>query len=233
MKTKPALIGLLVLALSFVAGNLQAFQAHVVLTHSGTNYTYTLFNDEPAGSQSYLNTFYLPVNARISVVSSPPGWSFTTDGMTYVNWFSTDTALPYPSDIAPGASVTGFAIQTAIQTSESFDGALGSWDHSLTNSGPASTGLISAPSIFGGSSAVPPTLTNLNYSGTNMFQFALFGISSFNYTIQWSTNLTEWTSIVTNSAPFSFVDTNAFIPPMRFYRSMLFPDALSGPFLAD
>lgn len=232
MKTKTSLIGLLALAGAFVPGNLQAFQAHVVLAQSGTNYTYTLFNDEAAGSSAYLNTFYLPINAPVSVVSSPPGWSFTTDGFTYVNWFSTDAAMPYPNDIAPGASVSGFAIQTAILSSEAFDCALGSWDHTLTNSGPSNTNLVPAPSVFGDSSAVPPVLNSVSYSASAL-QFTLSGIPSFNYTIQSSTNLTDWASVLTNAAPFSFADTNAFLPPLRFYRSILSPDARSLPFLAD
>jgi hypothetical protein len=233
MKRTTAPIGLLALAVSLVASDSQAFQGHVVLAQGGTNYIYTVFNDEAAGSQSYLNTFYLPVNAPISVVSSPPGWSFTTDHFTYINWFSTDSAMPYPNDIAPGASASGFAIQSSIQSSEPFDCLLSSWDHSLTNSGPANTNTVSAPSVFGDLSEVPPTLTNLNYSATSTAQFTLLGIPSFNYTIQSSTNLMDWTSLVTNSAPFSFADTNAFIPSMRFYRSLLIPSPDSVPFLAD
>ena len=233
MKATANLLGLLTLAVPLVASNSQAFQGHVVLVQSGTNYTYTVFNDEAAGSPSYLNTFYLPVNAPISVVSSPPGWSFTTDHFTYVNWFSTDGAMPYPNDIAPGASASGFAIQSPIQSSEPFDCLISSWDHSLTNSGPANTNTVSAPSVFGDSSEVPPMLTNLNYSATRTVQLTLLGIPSFNYTIQSSTNLMDWTSLVTNSAPFDFADTNAFIPSMRFYRSLLIPSPDSAPLLAD
>ena len=235
MRTTTVLLGLLALAVSLVANNSTAVQAHVVLTQSGTNYAYSLFNDEAAGSQSYLNTFYLSVNAPISAISSPPGWSFSTDHFTYVNWFSTDGVMPYPNDIAPGTSASGFAIQSPIQGSESFDCVISSWDHSLTNSGPANASLVSAPSVFGNSLGVSPTLTNVNYSAANTLQFTLLGVPSFNYTIQSSTNLTDWTSQVTNSAPFSFADpnANAIIPLMRFYRSMLFPDASSLPFLGD
>jgi hypothetical protein len=233
MKKTTALVGILALAVLLIANNSEAVQAHVVLTQSGTNYAYTLFNDEATGSQSCLNTLYLSVNAPISVVSSPPGWSFTTDNSTYVSWFSTDGAMPYPNDIVPGASASGFVIQTSILGSESFDCVMGCWDHSLTNSGPANINSVSAPSVFGDSLGVAPTITNVNYSTVNSFYFTLIGIPSFDYTIQSSTNLTDWTSQITNSAPFDFADTNAINSSERFYRSMLFPDDLSFAFLGD
>lgn len=60
---------------------------------------------------------------------------------------------------------------------------------------------------------------------SNRFQFNLTGQAGFSYVIQASTNLstTNWTSLQTNPAPFTFVDSNAVLHPLRFYRAGYFP----------
>ena len=47
------------------------------------------------------------------------------------------------------------------------------------------------------------------------------GIPGYNYAIEASTNLMNWTAIQTNSVPFQFIDVNALNYPMRFYRTVL------------
>ena len=47
------------------------------------------------------------------------------------------------------------------------------------------------------------------------------GIPGYNYVIEASTNLINWTAIQTNSVPFQFIDVNASNYPMRFYRTVL------------
>ena len=52
-------------------------------------------------------------------------------------------------------------------------------------------------------------------------QFALniSGIPNYQYVVQASTNLVNWVSVQTNTAPFTFVDTNASQFRQRFYRT--------------
>jgi Fibronectin type III domain len=52
-------------------------------------------------------------------------------------------------------------------------------------------------------------------------QFAVnvIGVTGYNYVVQVSSDLVHWTSVTTNTAPFTFVDTNAGQFPRRFYRS--------------
>jgi Immunoglobulin domain len=54
-------------------------------------------------------------------------------------------------------------------------------------------------------------------------QFALniSGVTNYPYVVQASTNLVDWVSVQTNTAPFTFVDSNASQFSQRFYRAVL------------
>lgn len=56
-------------------------------------------------------------------------------------------------------------------------------------------------------------------------QFALTinGVAGFKYVVQASSNLVNWTSVKTNVAPFTFVETNANRFVRRYYRSFYLP----------
>jgi hypothetical protein len=56
-------------------------------------------------------------------------------------------------------------------------------------------------------------------------QYALIvaGVPGYNYVVQASTDLVNWVPVQTNTAPFTFVDTNASQFGQRFYRSVYFP----------
>ncbi len=51
------------------------------------------------------------------------------------------------------------------------------------------------------------------------FSFTVSGVAGSKYVVQASTNLTNWSSLATNIAPFVFVDPNAASYRQRFYRS--------------
>ena len=67
----------------------------------------------------------------------------------------------------------------------------------------------------------PAALVSPIYSNGS-FQFTLAGETGSNYVIQSSTDLTvsNWVSRVTNTAPFTFVETNFGLSPQRFYRAI-------------
>jgi len=56
-------------------------------------------------------------------------------------------------------------------------------------------------------------------------QYALIvaGVPGYNYVVQASTNMVNWVPVQTNTAPFTFVDTNASHFGQRFYRSVYAP----------
>jgi endonuclease/exonuclease/phosphatase family metal-dependent hydrolase len=78
--------------------------------------------------------------------------------------------------------------------------------------------LVSAP-------PAPPILTSPSITSSNQFQFTVTGTAGSNYIVQVSTNLSEtnWISLFTNTAPFTFTDSNATAFPQGFYRAVLSP----------
>lgn len=96
----------------------------------------------------------------------------------------------------------------------------------------ASTGTLRFDMVTVMGTAIPPanpaarpTLSAPAYTTSRQFQFTLTGTAGSNYVIQASTNLgsTNWVSLWTNAAPFTFVDTNANLHPQRFYRGLVAP----------
>lgn len=59
----------------------------------------------------------------------------------------------------------------------------------------------------------------------NQFQFQLTGTAGSNYIVQAATDLgsSNWISLRTNAAPFTFVESNLFALPQRFYRGLVAP----------
>ena len=72
--------------------------------------------------------------------------------------------------------------------------------------------------------AIAPTISQLSFAN-NQFQFTLTGTAGSNYVVQAKTNLasTAWISIRTNVSPFVYVETNAGLFPLRFYRGLVGP----------
>jgi len=64
----------------------------------------------------------------------------------------------------------------------------------------------------------PATLTSVVRSGKQM-SFTVSGVTGSQYVVQASTDLTTWTSVQTNTAPFTFTDTNTAAFKQRFYRA--------------
>jgi hypothetical protein len=52
------------------------------------------------------------------------------------------------------------------------------------------------------------------------FSFNISGGAGYQYIVQTSTNLTTWTSVATNTAPFTFTDNNSPNLPKCFYRTL-------------
>jgi hypothetical protein len=207
----------------------EGVEAHATGNQSGTNFAYAIFNDEPAGSSLYLTAFHLTVNGPFGAVSAPHGWAFRTDSFTYVDWFATDSTVPSTNDIPPGGSLTGFALQSQTMASEPLKFSLVSWDRSTNACGSSYHDMLVAPSVtnFAATLTSPVTLGNAG------FALSVVGIPSFSYGIEFSPNLNSWTSVVTNTSPFSLVDTNALKTLRGFYRALFVPDTASEAILPD
>lgn len=53
------------------------------------------------------------------------------------------------------------------------------------------------------------------------FSFSVSGVQACNYVVEASTNLFDWSPLVTNVCPFDYFETNQQVFPMRFYRARL------------
>ena len=132
-------------------------------------WSYTLFNNEPADSPNFISSFSLAVNAPITVIGTPAGWDFSTDNSTFVFWFNADVSLPYPNDVAPGASLGGVSLSSTATSSELLSYGLSGWDHTLDEPGPTVSGTVLAPSVSGPLSTPEPSGVTLFGSGLLFF----------------------------------------------------------------
>jgi len=94
----------------------------------------------------------------------------------------------------------------------------------MTNGTFRFTNVFSSPSLFfrAVQAAAPVLLSNI-YSPGGGFQASLSGTSGLTYVVEFSTNLLNWTPLLTNanaSALWSFTNT-ATNSPCRFYRVMM------------
>jgi hypothetical protein len=64
-----------------------------------------------------------------------------------------------------------------------------------------------------------PTLTPASYA-SGQFAFNVSGVTNYQCIVQASTNMVDWVSVQTNTAPFTFVDANASQFQHRFYRTI-------------
>jgi endonuclease/exonuclease/phosphatase family metal-dependent hydrolase len=75
------------------------------------------------------------------------------------------------------------------------------------------------------SPVIPAMLSSPGITSGNQFSLTVTGTTGSNYAIQVSTNLSasNWVSIFTNAAPFTFTDSNAANFPQGFYRAVALP----------
>ena len=140
-------------------------------------WSYTLFNNELADSPNFISSFSLAVNAPITVTGTPTGWDFSTDNSTFVFWFNADPVLPYPNDVAPGASLGDFSLSSTATSSELLSYGLTGWDHTLDEPGPTVSGSVLAPSDSAPTSTPEPgTLWLLVTGGCLVLLCRLFGL---------------------------------------------------------
>ncbi len=117
-------------------------RARVRVALGAGTWEYTIYNDEPAGSRFDIAGFHLDVVAPLGLISSPPGWIAETDSIHYVAWYVGDENGPR---VQPGASLSGFGIQSATSRSEATAYNLVSWDASAHMAGPVSMDAVLSP----------------------------------------------------------------------------------------
>jgi hypothetical protein len=135
----------LILALLPVCLAGPVLNADITSSNAGATWSYTLDNNESAGSGNYIRSFTVTLGAFINVITSPAGWDFNSDFLTFITWLADDTP-PFPFDVAPGASLGGFSIQSPSGVVRMNNAVINSWNHPLDEAGPDSALLsVSAP----------------------------------------------------------------------------------------
>ena len=82
--------------------------------------------------------------------------------------------------------------------------------------------IVSAPAAVTVLSTPAAMLTSsVNSNGT--FTFNVVGVTGYKYAVQATTDLVNWTSVETNTAPFTFQDASAGSFNQRFYRTVYLP----------
>jgi hypothetical protein len=75
---------------------------------------------------------------------------------------------------------------------------------------------------LGGITPSPARLMNRSFT-QNQFQFDVSAITGFNYIVETSTNLVDWSPVSTNVPPFTFIDPNVVNQPINYYRAVYRP----------
>lgn len=96
----------------------------------------------------------------------------------------------------------------------------GTYSVTITNLAGSVTSSNAILSVYATAAA---TLGGYSFSSDKGFQFQVAGVPGFNYAVQESTNLIDWVSLMTNTSPFVFMDTNAASFPQQFYRTLYVP----------
>jgi len=167
---------------------------------------------------------------------------YTTNGTTFLD-FPTAVAVTGATtfeahtnnlSLLPGVNNNasfGFRIVNEFESTATGGGA-SAYVPALSTSAYAGTGttrfdlvtLFGDPIPAANPPAIAPTLNNVLIIGSQ-FQFLLTGTAGSNYVVQATSNLNPatWLAVRTNVAPFTFVESNVFTLPQRFYRGLVAP----------
>lgn len=101
--------------------------ARIAVAVAPSQWTYTAYNDEPAGSAANIAAVSLTVVSPVTVTGTPPGWAFKSDFSSYVLWYVPEVDGNIVGGIPPGQSLGGFQLQSSSTASESTSCVLASW----------------------------------------------------------------------------------------------------------
>ena len=153
----------------------------------------------------------LPVVAAQSVVLA---WvpSSSTNVVGYRIYYGT-ASLNYYSQVTVGN--TNRAAVSGLADGVTYYFAATSIDNAGDESAFSNETVYETPSAAAMLTALP--------ASDGRFSFSLSGVSGYQYVVQASTNLMDWVSVETNTAPFIFTDTNNVSLQSCFYRTFYLP----------
>ncbi len=162
---------------------------------------------------------------KIALASSQTALSGSNPigGATVVDFVGFGSANAFEGSAAAGGAPSGNNITSVLRKNGGFTDSNNN-TNDFTIVSPPTPRNSASPANPPSTPAITPTITNAALIGTQ-FQFQLTGTTGSNYVVQATTNLSPapWISLRTNAAPFTFVESNVFALPQRFYRGMIAP----------
>jgi hypothetical protein len=164
-------------------------------------------------------------NGKIALVASTSALSGANPLGTssIIDFVGFGTANAFEGSGAAAGAPTSNNTTSILRKNGGFTDANDNTNDFTTLSPPAPRNTASpanSPSVPAGPAALGVTAFT-----TNSFSFTVTGTAGSNYVIQLSTNLgaSNWISIFTNAAPFTFTDSNANNSSQGFYRAIAAP----------
>ncbi|MDD5141581.1 MAG: fibronectin type III domain-containing protein [Verrucomicrobiales bacterium] len=152
----------------------------------------------------------LPASGTGSVTMA---WNPSTDASVVgYNLYYGGASGVYTNKIS--TAITPNAIVSGLMEGMTYYFALTAYDISGLESPLSNEATYSVPI-----SGQPPVLGSPSFSG-GRFSFTVPGVAGSQYAVEASANLVTWVRVVTNTAPFTFVETNSSQFAKRFYRTV-------------
>ena len=79
---------------------------------------------------------------------------------------------------------------------------------------------VSSPASLVIYTSLPPATLESAGTVNGQFAFTVNGVPGYQYAVEATTDLTHWTAVETNTAPFVFTDANASATDKKFYRTV-------------
>jgi polygalacturonase len=201
---------------------------YVLFTYSGGLSGNPILGARPPGYSYSLNTNTTgQVNLVVSTSSSPPSITNQPAGQivlagsnaTFTVGAAGTVPLGYQWRLNATNSVAG-GTNVSLIISNAQPSNAGGYFVIVTNTYGSATSSTAVLQVFTTAAA---TLNSLVFSTNKQFGFNVTGVPGFSYAVQASTNLVDWTSLVTNTSPFSLMDTDSELFSNRFYRAVCPP----------
>lgn len=175
-------------------------------------------SDNPALSFGLLDNLRVEVPAVAPFITLAPQSKFTVAGSNVDLTVSASGTAPLiyqwcrnGSDLADGTNAT-------LRLDHITMAQAGNYAVEVRN---MAGSVISAPATITVYASAVPVLTTPTYSNTQDFMVKLDGVPGYSYSIQASTNLTDWIDVSVGLSQFTYADTNAMSRTSRFYRAVL------------
>jgi autotransporter-associated beta strand protein len=161
----------------------------------------------------------VPFTASPAITSQPTGQVAVAGSTVSFTVSATGTPAPVYQWRFNGTNLTG-ATTTALLLPSVTISQAGTYSVTITNLAGSTN---SSPAVLVVYATAAPALSGAGQLANGQFQFSVIGVPGYDYAVSGSTNLNDWTALLTNASPFTFLDTNTSLFPTRFYRAQYLP----------